>query len=200
MIKFPKLLQLQARERLLVAGSGFVLLVVVLDRLVLAPWLSHAQTVRAGIDRMEHALQTGARLLERKDQVLAERERYGRYVRPVVADDLQVAALIKEIEELARQSHVHVGEINPSAVETTGVGKHYVLDVQLECTLEQWVEFVYQIESSTSLYEVARASLERKEGAPTQLQGTLRLVSAMPPTGDSERLMAAGASHATTTP
>ena len=199
MMKLPRLPQLHPRERLLVACSSLVLVAVALDRLVLAPWLKHAHTVRAGIERMEHALQTDARLLARKDQILSGQERYRRFMHPVVADDLQMAALIKEIEELAHKSAVHVGEISPSAVETTGVGKHYVLDVQLECTLEQWVEFVYHIESSTSLYEVVRASLERKEEAPTQLQGTLRLVSAMPPT-ETEWPAAPGASHDTATP
>ena len=45
-LALPKLPQLKPRERLLATGSGVVLLMVLLDRLVLNPWLRHAQTVR----------------------------------------------------------------------------------------------------------------------------------------------------------
>ena len=177
MIKLPTLPTLHPRERLLAVGSGVALLIVILDRLVLAPWSRHATTVRAEIRQMETSLVAHERLLSRKGRVMADLKRHQRYLREAIADDLQMAALLKEVEELAGQSRIKVGEIKPLATETVEFAKRYSLEVRFECTLEDWAEFLYNIERSPSLYEVARAGLTMKEEMSDQLEAYLRLTS-----------------------
>lgn len=177
-MRLPTLLQLKPRERLLALGSGIVLAMLLLDRFVLHPWLRHAQTVRAEIRQLEDTLQTQHRLIEREERVLAELARHQRYLQPAVADDLEMAALLKELAELAREQGVVVGEIKPLTTETDESAKRYALEVRFQCTLEQWLAFVHAIESSPSLYEIVRAGLGRQEEAQDLLEGYLRLESA----------------------
>lgn len=177
-LQLPRLAELQPRERLLAAGCAVALFIVALDRLVLSPWGRHAQTMQHEIREMEQALQGHQRLLARKDRVLAELGRYQRYLKPAVADDLQMAALLKEVEELAGDSQVHLNEVKPLTVEASVPAKRYSLEVRFECTLEEWVDFVFRLQSAPSLYEVARASLSVQEEAPDRLAASLRLVSA----------------------
>ena len=194
-MKLPALPTLKPRERLFGTGTGVVLLVLLLDRLVLAPWWRHAQTIRQETRRMEASMQQYGRLLARKDRILAQVQTDAPYLRPPVADELQMAVLIKEIETLAAQSQVQLGEVKPLAIEVSGSIKRYSLDVQLECTLEQWVDFVTQLEASPSLYQIARATLSTQEQALDQLKGSLRVVSA---TLRPEEL--GGQAHGTRTP
>ena len=177
MIQLPRLTQLKPRERLFAAGSGVVLVIVILDRLVLGPWAGHAQHVRQEIRQMERAIQSHQRLLVRKDRVMQELTRYQRYLQPAIADDLHMAALLKELQEMAGQSHVEVGEIKPLTVETAETLKRYPFEVRFQCTLEEWVQFVFLIETSPSLYEVTRASLTTQEDKPDRLEGSLRVLS-----------------------
>jgi hypothetical protein len=177
-MRLPTLLQLKPRERLLALGSGVVLSMLLLDRLVLHPWLRHAQTIRAETRRLEDTLQTHYRLMEREEGVLADVARHQRYLQPAVADDLEMAALLKELDELARQGHVLVGEIKPLATETVESAKRYALEVRFQCTMEEWLGFVHAIERSPSLYEIVRAGLGRQEEAQDRLEGYLRLESA----------------------
>ena len=176
-MKLPTLPDLQPRERLLAIGTGIAVLVVLLDRLVLNPWLHHARNVRQDIRQMEQTLLTHQRLLTRQDQVLAELARYQRYLHPAIADDLQTAALIKEVERVAQESHVTVGEIKPLPVETDELATRYPLDVRFGCAPEEWVEFVYRIETSPLLFEVVRAGLSLNKDAPGRLDGSLRVMS-----------------------
>ena len=173
-----KPLQLKPRERLLAVGSGIVLSLVALDRLVLNPWARHAQTVRQDIQRLEASVQTHARLIERRDHVFNELARHQRYLQPAVADDLQMAALLKELEEIATRSGVLVAEIKPLTTEQAEFSKRYALEVRFQATLEQWVAFVFNIEMSPSLYGVVRAGLSVQPEHPDQLEGSLRLESA----------------------
>jgi len=180
MIRLPKIAQLQPRERLLAVGCGVVLLVVMLDQVVIRPWTKHAKTIRQEIARMEESLQVQQRLLARRDRILAELEQYARYRRPIIADDQQMAALLKEIEEFATRSEVELTEIKPLAVESDATARRYPLEFRFRCTTEQWVELVYQIETSPSLFEIVRAGMSLDDEEPDRLDAYLRLVSAIP--------------------
>jgi hypothetical protein len=88
-----------------------------------------------------------------------------------------MAALLKEVEEVAGQSRVRVSEIKPLNVETEAVSKRYALEVRFDCTLEEWVDFVMRIETSPSLYTIAKAGLSVQEDIRDRLEGNLRVVS-----------------------
>lgn len=179
-MKLPRLPSLHPRERLLAVGAGAVLLIVALDRSVIAPWLKHGQHVRQETLRMESALRSHERLLARKDHVLVERSRYQRYLKPPVADDLQVATLLKELEVLVSQSGLILNEIKPLPTDISDTARRYALEIRFQCTLEQWVNFVYRIETSSALYEIVRAGLLTKEELPDRLEGFLQVVTTVP--------------------
>ena len=193
-LRVPSMAELNARERLLAAGSAIILLVVVMDRLVLSPWLRQGQAVRQEIRRTEKALQHHHQLLARKDRVIAQMDAYQKYLRPMLADELQMAALLKEIEELSRQAHITLLETKPLAVEADSLMKRYPLDVQFECTLEEWVDFIIQLESSPSLFQIVRSSLAVQEETPDRLRGSLRVVgTTMRPKQPEEQAALGGA-------
>ena len=196
MIKLPSLAQLKPRERLLAVGSGVVLLLVMLDRLVLSPWSRHGEIVHQEIARMEEALQNHQRLLARKDRVMGKLARYRRYLKPAVADDLHMAALLKEVEEIAAQTNVHVIEIKPLTVEAGEVVTRYALEVRFECKLDAWAEFVYHVEASPALFEVVRAGLSVGEEKPDRLEGYLRVASAAVHAKSARAHADAGSPHA----
>jgi len=177
MIKLPSLPHLQPRERLLALGSGLILLTLLLDRGVINPWLRHARHVREETRRLEEVLQRQNHLLARRERVFSELARYQRYLQPAVADDLQMAALLKEIEQLAGEARLSVTEIKPLDVETDETSKRYVLEVRFACTLEDWITFVHRLETSPSLYTIVRAGLSKEEERPEGLEGFLRVMS-----------------------
>ena len=128
--RVPSIDQLKPRERLLAAGSGLVLLIVLIDRLVLSPWLRQGQTIAEETRRMGRALQHYSQLLSRKDRVFAQLDAYRQYLRPTLVDELQTASLLKELEGMAGESHVTLAEIKPLAVEENPLMKRYPMDVQ----------------------------------------------------------------------
>ena len=191
-----RLPQLQSRERLLAIGAGAVLLIVLLDRAVLDPWLKHGQTIRREIRQMEESLRSYDRLLMHKDRVLTGFARYERYFRPSIADDLQFAGLLKEIEGIVSDSGLVLHEIKPLPIETNEAVARYPLEVRFQCTLEQWVDFVYRIETSSSLYEIIRAGLSMKEETPDKLEGFLQVASTVRAANSEGGHVETGGAHA----
>ena len=173
----PSLAQLKPRERFLAAGSALVLLVVVMDQLLLSSWLGQVQQVKQEIQRLEGDLKHQARLLARKEYILAKLDAYERYQLPPLSHELQMASLLKDIAGLAEASHIVLQGIKPLPIETDALSTRYPLDVKFDCTLEEWADFLVRIESSTALYQIVRASLAAHDEAPDLLRASLRVVS-----------------------
>lgn len=132
---------------------------------------------------MELALQRYHKLLARRDFVTRQLKAYQRYLRQPLTDELQMASLLKEVEGVAERSRVQLIEIKPLATESDELVSRYSLEVQFECTLEEWVDFVTGIEASPSLIEIARASLAVQEDVPDRLKASLRMTSAATKSG-----------------
>ena len=126
---------------------------------------------------MEQSLNHYSRLLSRREHVLAQRDRYQRYLKSPLPDELQMAGLLKEIEGLAERSRIELGEVKPLAPEGDDTARRYSLDVQFECTLEEWADFIIEIEASPSLFQIVRATLAKQEDVPDRLKGSLRVAS-----------------------
>ena len=147
---------------------------------------------------MELALQRYSQLLSRKDRVFAQLETYRQYLRPTLVNELQTASLLKELEGLAGESHVTLSEIKPLAVEENALMKRYPMDVQFECTLEEWVDFVLRVESSPSLFQIVRASMAVQSEHADRLKASLRVVGAAMPTKPSDARASLGLDDAAT--
>lgn len=178
MMKLPSITQWQPRERLLAACAAVIVLGLLMDRVVLNPWLRHAASVRREVRDMEAALRRYARLLARKDSVFVELEPLQRYIqRPPMTDELRMAALLQEIERAAIGSGVQLDEIKPLRTDAEEELTRYVLDVRFQCRLEDWVAFVAALEASDAVLTVHQAGLSVQPEAPDQLQAYLRVAS-----------------------
>ncbi len=174
-MKPPALPNLKPRERLLAAGVVFVISVVLLDRVVLGPWWKHVQEVRQDIRKLEATLRTCQRLVDRKPQILAEVEAYSEHLSQVASSSQDVAALLREIETIGRESGISLGEVKPLAAAEDDLFRQQGFEIHYTGTLEQWVRFLHMLQTSKFLFQVDRASLAAAEGSPERLGGSLRL-------------------------
>ena len=172
--KLPTLPTLSRQERWLAIGCGLVLVVMALDRLILTPWIRHTTELRTEIRTLEQAVANQQRLVAAGPWVTAEMALYRDYLRAGGAGDSQMATLLKEVEDLARQSQVSVETVKPLPGTESETVASYGFEVLCEGLLPQWVRFIYLIETSPWLFHLDRASLELKEGGNGLLKGSLR--------------------------
>ena len=107
-----------------------------------------------------------------------------------------MAVLLKEIEGIAGETHITLGEVRPLPPEADEFTKRYALDIQFECTLEAWVDFVTRIETSPSLYQVLRATMAVRGETPDHLNASLRVSSKAVRARDIEGPIARGTENA----
>lgn len=181
----PTWSSLGRRERLFAIGAAITLFLVVFDQIIVRPWGQKQRWIRQQTDVLERSLATQRRFLDRQAYVQAEAEQYRPFLRPAGPRDLELANLLKELEALGEQAHVSLGEVKPVPNETSGPYQTYTFDVQYECTLPQWVEWVYLLESSPLLFTIDRGTVSVKEKGGNMLKGSFRITRiAMPMTSE----------------
>lgn len=175
----PKLSELNRRERLLAFGSLLVISGVLVDRVVLDPWGRHTRHVHREIERLEISLRRQYDLLSREPQIRAEASSYQEFLQPDEAAPPDMAAVLREIEGLGAQSGITLGEVKPSEGSAAGAHHDHVIDIRYQGSLEQSVYFLYLLNRSTSLFDIQRATIARKEDDPSRIEGMLRVSSAL---------------------
>ena len=170
----PNFATMSHRERMLAAGSALVVVIVLLDRAVLSPWLGHSSKVHHEIRQLEEDVRNYQGLLARKDQILDEAESYRDFLRPL-SNSQDMAGLLREIEEMGRESGMTLGEMKLAEGAASDLYQEYTIDMQYQASLPQWVRFVYLLQTSKALFTIERSSLVRKTGEAGALQGSLRV-------------------------
>lgn len=191
-IAIPNLPTLSRRERLLAIGSALVIAVVGMDRLVLGPWLHHMQTTRVDIQRLEKLIRSDRELLRRKPQILGQAQAYREYLQPAGQPaELDMASVLREIETLGSRSGVALGAVKPlqgaggetaeGADEASESLPSLAIEVDYKGSLDEWVHFVYLLETSRSLFDIERSTVARIEEGSSQVEGSLRVTTKVLP-------------------
>ena len=170
-----KISQFSSRERILAIVGVGIFLVMTLDRIVLGPLLRQTHKTRQEIQSLERILRNHYQILQRKDSVLADLKRHEGYLTPGGSPETEVARFLKEVEAVAQKSQVSLADIKSLPPVGNALYDQYVLGLNCEATLKQWLEFVYLLEHSSSLFEVESGTLTLKEKDVDLLKGKLRI-------------------------
>lgn len=174
-LALPRFEKLSRRERLLVFGSLLVLSVVGLDQLVLGPWWRHTSRIHQEVAKLETDIRAYQKLLNHSPQVQAQVKAYEGELRLLRDGEVDIATMLREIETQAKESGVTLGEVKPFAPVVNEPYHELSFDVNGAASLQQWVHFTHLLQTSKMLFEVERASLERKSEESDQLAFNFRL-------------------------
>ncbi len=173
--KLPDFSKWPARQRILALGAAVVLAFVGMDRLAVASWWKQMSSLKEQTRALELELSRQYKLLSREVQVVSQQIQYQEYLRPGVARELQTATLLKEIRDLAQQSLVSIEEVKPMPGAEEDLVLTYAFEVHSKSTLQQWVNFLYLLEISPTLFQVERVRLTSKEKAQDSLDSVMLL-------------------------
>lgn len=156
------LANLSKREKLfLYSAAGFIFLSLFYNFAV-KPLVTEWNRANDEILEKEIILKRNIRYLQQRDSVTNTYLRYAKYLRKKdskVSDEEEIAALLNEVERIARGSSVHITDIKPRPVKELLFCKKYFLEMDCEATMEKYVEFIYGLHQSLQLIRVERLKL-----------------------------------------
>ncbi len=91
-------------------------------------------------------------------------------------DEEETAKLLSLIEETARAKSCSLSDVKPEPVKADKWIKRFQVDLNVEGSLEQLVNFIYELEHSPQLLKIERVSMSMKEDKSTNLRAQLTVV------------------------
>ena len=164
---------LQSRERLFVIGAGAVLALFLIFKLTIDPMLKRS----ADLDRQ---IATARRQL---DEVRTLQQAYQRQKSVVDSINSQLKkqpnfAIFSRLEELAGQTGIRskIVHMKPTVSAPNEVYNEESVEVKVEgVTLEQLVQYLYQVESSPQLLKIKRLEMKPRFDNRQILTATFRV-------------------------
>jgi len=167
--------KISKRERVMIITGAVILLFVASDRLVIGPWSHYIHKVRREIVETEIRVLQAQKLFERKEAVYQEGEAYRAFLTPAQTPELEMAALLREIEQLSQQADVSLQEVKPLPAEKTEAYEEYGVEVYFESEFPALLEFIEKVEGSGFVLVIEKASVIRKDEDSALLKGFLRI-------------------------
>jgi len=167
---------LGAREkRYILAGTGIVILIVLIQFAILPFWEERERVAKA-VDAQEKVLkEMNAQLAEYR--VL---KRDMEYIQRAMAARPPNFTLYAFVEQKAREAGVrpNVKAINPSRGMSSGTYEEAMADVTLEkITLRQLVQFLYHADSPRDAVRVRKLTVRKSMESPEYLAATVQLAT-----------------------
>lgn len=169
----PKLSRRESALAYAVAGTIFLLL---LDKLVLNQILGDLETIKTDSAERQHELRRYRKIVENRARIERSYKRYEGYISTGLSDVDESADLMKELSELTTQAGVTVEKFSPQKDSAPiEVGKQYLIDLNVETTMERLLGLVHSLYSSKRLLRIEHLSLQAVDKKPGTLKVSLKI-------------------------
>ena len=164
MVNMDFISKLSKKEKIGLAAAAIVVSMVIIDRLVVSPIGERFQRIGREIELSEKKLVLDLRNISNKESISDEYEKYKNYIkRSAPSDEEEVAALLAEIEGLARKSDINLNDIKPQQAKQTDFYREYYVEIEAEGAMEHIVVFLHNLSSSPQLLRAVKLQLGLKD-------------------------------------
>lgn len=154
---------LSPREKMIFQGAMACFVILLIDLAVITPIMDSYVAMDERISSSERVLIRNMVNIERKETVESEYEKFRSFVRPGGTDEEENAALLSEMEKLARANQVVLVDMKPQEVKARQFNKEYVAELDAEADMANLVGFLHQIGESPQLMKVANVRISAKD-------------------------------------
>lgn len=170
--------RLSKRERMVIYCTTLFVLIALLDRLIISSISSKMRSLDREIGQKQTDIKRSLHILAYKDKISDEAERYASHLAKGKSDEEETTSLLKEIEGLASKSSVYLIDLKPGGSKIESSLKKYYANINCEAQMEQFVHFVYLIESSDNLLAIEKYNIapKAKESSVAKWSMTVSMV------------------------
>ncbi len=164
------------REKNLFYLTVFLIIIWVMYVFVIGPIRAKWKELNEKIELAGLKLEKNQMMIDRKEIIRSEHERYVLPVKMVSSEEEEMAKFLTEIESLANSSSVYIIDVKPRPIKKIKFYKKYIVELNTEGDISQISKFIYDIQNSTQLLKIDAFSLGIK-GAGTNFLKCHILVS-----------------------
>lgn len=147
------------RERNLCYLTIFLIIIWIAYGFVIRPIRVKWKELNEKIELTGLKLEKNQMMIDRKEAIQREYERYALPVRMTSSEEEEMAKFLTEIESLANSSSVYIIDIKPRPIKKIKFYKKYIVELNAEGDITQISKFIYDIQNSHQLLKIDAFSL-----------------------------------------
>ena len=114
----------------------------------------------------ELKLQKDLKLLSKSEEVNSLYKKYAFLKSTSLSDEQQMAALLSEIEEIARTAGVHINSLKPKTMKETSLYEKFAVEAELSASMVKLINFFYNLQSSQKILKAESMQISAKRNEP----------------------------------
>jgi len=155
--------RLSKKEKIIFYVAVAIVALLILDRAIVSPVFSKVRSLNKEIQDKQAEIKKNLKILSQKERIISESTKYGSFLSDsTLGDDEQITLMLKELESLASRSSVYLVDMKPAGIKETGSSKRILINLNCEAQMEQLVDFMYNMENSSSLISIDKYQLAPK--------------------------------------
>jgi len=160
------------RERTLVIGVASLVFASLLYIFLVEPVIKRYGGTGEQIEAKRLKLKKASKLLKQKEQVSSLFQELSGIVKSGQgSQEEEMAELLSEIENLARESNIRISGMKPLSIKEISFYKKYTVEIDSEGSIEELMKFLHAVQASPQVLKVEQLELTSKSGA----QGSLKV-------------------------
>jgi len=170
------LTQLSKRERLLFLATISVVALAGLTNFVISPIAKKWRRLNTQLSTLETKLNRYSIILAQQKVIENRYKVYADNLKIKGSNEEAQAAVLQEIESIARTAGISLTNIVPSNLEDKGFYRKFQVRLELESNILSLSRFLYEIKKSQQLLGVTKLSISAKSGSTDLLRCSLDLI------------------------
>ncbi len=158
------------REKNLFFLTVFLIIIWVMYVFVIVPIRVRWKDLNEKIELAGLKLEKNQMMIDRKETIRSEHERYVLPVKMVSSEEEEMAKFLTEIESLVNSSSVYIIDVKPRPIKKIKFYKKYIVELNTEGDISQISKFIYDIQNSTQLLKIDAFSLGIKGAGTNSLK------------------------------
>jgi Tfp pilus assembly protein PilO len=151
------------KEKLILSVACVCVVLALVDRMVVAPIISKLDSLKGQIRQKEETIKRNLHIVSQKERVEHEVQKFSSYFNALASEEENVTVFLKELEALANKSSLSIVDMKPAGIkEDDNKVKKCVVTLSGEGQMEQIMDFMYNVENSSSLLTVERYQINPK--------------------------------------
>lgn len=173
------LANLSKRERILLYLAATFISLNLFYKFAIKPLLKKWDLLNQQILNSEIELKRSLKYLNLKDEVENIYLSYIGHIKKSGADEEELTVFLNEVEKVARASGMHIANIRPEPVKDLEFYKKYLLEMNCEATMENYIEFIYNLQKTAQLIRVEKLKLFSQGKANPLLKARLLITKVL---------------------
>jgi len=161
-------IDLSKRERYIFIAAIVFIAVAILYNFILEPGIKKWQAVNSGMTAKNARLNKGVRLLERRETITQEYNKYARSTK-------NISKILSYMEELANTMGIRTSNIKPGQGIEKALYKEYSIELQIEGQFPDIIKFLSELIKLPALVTLKKCDFRATSENPAIFKGTITL-------------------------